>query len=238
MSLFSKGPSKRADPKRTLTAKERHKRFLAIARELSPAGLNPALYDAIAQVGVLDRDLQGPIEGIEFTTEPGPFTHRLCRTVAGQQLSVKAAQSIWSRVLASAPQDANPSALMAYFATASPERLRACGLSGAKARTLAEIGQADLAGQLNSDRLRLLNVTARSQQLCTLWGVGQWTADMMNIFYFGEPDIWPDGDVAARKTLARLTSDRRKTTLTAARFAPYRSYLALYLWRYLDGPSQ
>ncbi|MEM8810884.1 MAG: DNA-3-methyladenine glycosylase 2 family protein, partial [Cyanobacteria bacterium P01_G01_bin.38] len=74
----------------------------------------------------------------------------------------------------------------------------------------------------------------RAQRLTAIWGVGQWTADMMSIFYFGDPDIWPDGDVTARTNLIQLTSARRKTTLTAARFAPHRSYLALYMWRHSD----
>jgi DNA-3-methyladenine glycosylase II len=57
---------------------------------------------------------------------------------------------------------------------------------------------------------------------------------MVNLFYFGEEDIWPEGDVTARKTLISLTSKRRKTVRSAERFAPYRSYLALYMWRWVD----
>jgi DNA-3-methyladenine glycosylase II len=67
-----------------------------------------------------------------------------------------------------------------------------------------------------------------------IWGVGQWTADMLGIFYFGERDIWPDTDLAVWKTLQRLTSRRRKTTLTAAKFSPQRSLLAKYMWRIAD----
>ena len=58
------------------------------------------------------------------------------------------------------------------------------------------------------------------------------------MFWFGEEDIWPDGDVAARKTLEKLTSARRKTHRTALRFAPYRSYLALYMWQWVDAKPQ
>lgn len=93
-------------------------------------------------------------------------------------------------------------------------------------------------GQLDQTELMPLHASQRSDRLTQLWGVGQWTANMMNIFYFGEPDIWPNGDVTARKTLEKLTSKRRKTINTAARFAPYRSYLAFHMWRYVDaGPA-
>lgn len=123
---------------------------------------------------------------------------------------------------------------MAYFAEVEPGLLRACGLSGAKVKAVRAIAEAALSHQLDATELSLLSATERTLRLTALWGVGQWTADMMNIFYFGEPDIWPDGDVAARKTLEKLTSKRRKTARTAALFSPYRSYLALYMWRYVD----
>jgi DNA-3-methyladenine glycosylase II len=79
-----------------------------------------------------------------------------------------------------------------------------------------------------------MNYAERSAALTSIWGVGQWTADMMCMFYFGEHDVWPDGDVGARKTLERLTNRRRSTIRTAQLFAPHRSYLALYMWAHAD----
>ncbi|NEO83884.1 MAG: DNA-3-methyladenine glycosylase 2 family protein [Spirulina sp. SIO3F2] len=159
-----------------------------------------------------------------------PFPERLCRAVVGQQLSVKAAASIWQRVLVHAGEQP----LMDFFHEAKPETLRACGLSAAKARAMGAIATTAQAGKLEGSELATLSVAERTQQLTALWGVGQWTADMMQIFYFGEPDIWPDGDTAARKTLEHLMGQQGQTQQIAAQFAPYRSYLALYLWRYLD----
>ncbi|WP_043527957.1 DNA-3-methyladenine glycosylase family protein [Litchfieldella xinjiangensis] len=187
------------------------------------AGLSPALAEAIAAGGPLTL----------IADDSQPLAERLCRSVAGQQLSVKVARSIWQRVLVAA--DATP--LSEYFCEANTERLRQCGLSAAKTRAICAIASEARAGGLEADALRALDPAARAAHLTALWGVGQWTADMISIFYFGEPDIWPDGDVAARKSLVRLTSARRKTPRTAARFAPYRSYLALYLWRYVDTPA-
>jgi DNA-3-methyladenine glycosylase II len=196
---------------------EIHLRFVEVARELSPE-----LADAIERGGpvTLEADASRPL------------AERLCRSIAGQQLSVKAARSIWVRVVAAAGE----APLTEFFTEANHEALRGCGLSGAKARALCLIAEEARAGRLEADELRDLDHAARSQRLTALWGVGQWTADMISIFYFGDPDVWPEGDVAARKTLERLTSPRRKTLRTAARFAPYRSHLALYLWRHVDAP--
>ncbi|MEM6253019.1 MAG: DNA-3-methyladenine glycosylase 2 family protein [Cyanobacteria bacterium P01_D01_bin.156] len=161
-----------------------------------------------------------------------PFPVRLCRAVAGQQLSVKAAASIWQRVV----QSAADQSLMDYFATVPPDALRSCGLSAAKAKAIGAIAIANHANQLDVVTLSQLDHTERTHCLTQIWGVGPWTADMMGIFYFGAPDIWPDGDTTARKNLEKLTSRRRKTVRTAAHFAPYRSYLALYMWHQADAP--
>ena len=184
--------------------------------------LFPDLHGAIAKLGPL-----------EFPNREGtPFPHYLCRAIAGQQISVKAAASIWGRVEASA----GDGPLLDHFTEANTDILRGCGLSGAKTKTIIAIADTHRSIGLDADELRALGIAERSARLTAMWGVGQWTADMVNMFYFGEPDIWPDGDVAARKTLERLTSRRRKTVRTAERFKPYRSWLALYMWAHVDAP--
>lgn len=194
-----------------------HHRFVEIAE-----GLSPVLADAIARGGPVALRAD----------DSQPLAERLCRSVAGQQLSVKAARSIWSRLL----DTAGEVPLTEFFVETNAEAIRACGLSMAKTRAMCAIAQEARAGGLEADALRALDHTTRSRRLIALWGVGQWTADMISIFYFGEEDVWPDGDIAARKTLERLTSPRRKTVRTAERFAPYRSRLALYMWRHVDAP--
>lgn len=200
-------------------ALEIHQRFVEVARSLSPA-----LADAIAQTSPIHLT----------PNRSAPFPERLCRAIAGQQLSVKAALSIWTRV----KTRAGSQPLVSYLLQASPEELRACGLSAAKAKSMKAVAQAAYEDQLDAQALDLLTHSDRTERLTAIWGVGQWTADMMGIFYFGDPDIWPDGDLAARKMLSDLTSPRRKTIRTAARFAPYRSYLALYMWHQVNAPPE
>ncbi|MEL7367602.1 MAG: DNA-3-methyladenine glycosylase 2 family protein [Myxococcota bacterium] len=193
----------------------------------------PSIHGQLLEVAAdLSPELASVIEGngslrlIRSASESLPV--RLCRAVTGQQLSVKAAHAIWNRV----QHAAGDNDLMTHIARSTPEALRACGLSMAKAKTLQAIAEAEHAGNLDEANLHTLEASERAQALTQIWGVGQWTADMVGIFYFGDPDIWPDGDVTARKMLSRLTSPRRKTVLTAARFAPFRSYLALHMWRH------
>ena len=192
-----------------------HQRFIDIAH-----GLSPALADAMTALGPLALQRRQEV----------PLAEALCRSVAGQQLSVKAARTIWGRVLESAGE--RP--LIEHFAVVEPEELRARGLSMAKARTMRAIAEEARAGRLDAAELGALELQERTVRLTSIWGIGQWTADMMSIFYFGDEDVWPEGDVTARSTLTRLTSRRRKTVRTAQRFAPHRSYLALYMWRHAD----
>jgi DNA-3-methyladenine glycosylase II len=194
-------------------SKEVHQRFINISNEL-----NPDLVVAIRQIGP-----------IEFRPDDSlPLAHRLCRSVAGQQLSVIAARTIWQRVLIAA----DGKDLTEFFNEENTEIMRRCGLSNAKVRAMCGIAEEGRAGKLETDDLRKLSHNERSRELTRLWGVGQWTVDMISIFYFGDEDVWPDGDLAVRKTLEHLTSRRRKTVRTAERFAPHRSWLALYMWEY------
>ncbi len=194
-----------------------HDQLLAAA-----APLFPELHAAIRHQGALKLPRRDDL----------PFPDYLCRAIAGQQISVKAAGAIWNRVEASAGGER----LLDHFCPDNTESLRACGLSGAKTRTIITIAETHRTIGLDTDALRALPIDERTARLTEIWGVGQWTADMMNIFYFGEGDVWPDGDVAARKTLERLTSKRRKTIRTAALFKPYRSWLAYYMWAHVDSP--
>jgi len=170
----------------------------------------------------------GPLKPI--VVDDLPLNIRLSRAVAGQQLSVKAAQTIWQRVVDSAEmQD-----LTAHLSQVDTGTLRNCGLSGSKCKTIKAIAEATDNGQICPIALKDMDKEQRTDRLTEIWGVGEWTANMISMFYFKEADIWPDGDVTARKTLTRLTSPRRKTIRTAARFSPYRSSLARYMWAIAD----
>ena len=165
-----------------------------------------------------------------------PLARYLARGVVGQQLSTRAASTIWGRVeaLGKAEQQSIP-ALALNLPDAT---LLACGLSAGKLKTLKALAEADAAGVLKRQRLARLEPAARAIELTALRGIGPWTADMLALFYFRDPDIWPLGDLAVRKTLERflVTQSRYDLSSAAALFAPHRSVLALYMWRIADNP--
>ena len=161
----------------------------------------------------------------------------LSRVVVGQQLSTHAARSIWSRIETAAAEQGL--GLAALFTTDHTETLRRCGLSAAKVKALAAIGAAAHEGRLSARALARLAHEARHEALCSIWGIGRWTADVTSMFYFREPDIWPDGDLTVRNTFARYVEGHARLSVAdaAALFAPHRSFLALYMWRIADrGP--
>jgi len=162
----------------------------------------------------------------------------LARVIVGQQLSTVAARSIWARIEEAVR--ARDSTMPAFFCARNVRTLRRCGLSRAKARALIEIRKAHEAGLLQSSRLRRMAHAERAEHLQSIWGIGQWTADMASMFFFGDPDVWPEGDAGVYRGLKMIAGRRSRNGLLAIanQFAPYRSFLAVYMWRFLDEEAQ
>jgi len=180
------------------------------------ATLSPALARDIAALGPL---------WFPERADHGPAAF-LARTVVGQQISAAAARSLWARLEREAA--ARDTTIAAFLAATDAAALRACGLSGNKAKAVLAINAAAAAGELAA--LHGLDHAERSARLGRIWGIGPWSCDMLAIFYCRETDIWPAGDLAVQRVFRRYIG-RRRPAKAAARFAPYRSVLALYMWR-------
>ncbi|MBT4932821.1 MAG: DNA-3-methyladenine glycosylase 2 family protein [Rhodospirillaceae bacterium] len=197
-----------------------HEHILTTASEVSPA-----LAEALKGVGVLSLAKPKPSKK---TNTLGYF---LSRAIVGQQLSTKAAASIWQRVEAAVAS--SKSAIPEFFDDDCFDPIRACGVSGSKVKALQGISAAHKAGDLCGKTLAKMDHADRSEQLLKIWGVGQWTCDMASIFFCCCPDVWPQGDVTVQKTFTRLIG-RKKPAKAAQHFAPHRSYLALAMWEIAD----
>jgi DNA-3-methyladenine glycosylase II len=198
-----------------MTTDHLHHRFVATAATLSPA---------------LARDLAacGPVSHPERADHgPGAF---LARAVVGQQISAAAARGIWGRIEDRAR--AEGASVADFLARAGEADLRACGLSRNKAKAVLHIHAAEAAQAIAA--LGALDHAGRCERLRAIWGIGPWTCDMMAIFYYREPDIWPAGDLAVQRVF-RSYLGRRRPAKAAALFAPNRSLLALYMWRLAGG---
>jgi len=196
-----------------------HREFLAIAADISP------------RLRTHMREL-GPVR-IPNRRHLG-LAQFLARVIIGQQVSTKAANTIWSRIKIAAREAEQK--IPQFFTAENAATLRSCGASGNKTKALLAINEAYADGRITAAGLRRLDESERRQTLLALHGVGQWTVDMASMFYFGDRDIWPLGDLAVARTFNRYLDERQLQNADdyVARFAPYRSYLAFYMWRILD----
>ena len=160
---------------------------------------------------------------------PERYFDVLVSSIIGQQLSVKAADTIEARLRA-AVSDFRPSILQEM----DPASMKEHGLSGAKATYIQSLAQSFHDGQIDPHELAKLDNDDVHAKLTALKGVGPWTAEMFLIFGMGRPDVWSPGDLALRRTVGTFFGESADLAEVSNRWRPYRSYASLYLWRYSD----
>ena len=171
----------------------------------------------------------------------GDAFHTLARSIVGQQISVKAADSVWMRVCDTCGE-LSPGAVMRRRAAT----LRACGLSERKVEYLR-----DLAARFANDRVDLSSLASMSDdevvaRLTDIRGIGRWTAEMFLIFNLLRPDVLPLDDLGLLKAIARnylpacapasllKGEGRQRVVELAGNWIPYRSVATWYLWRSME----
>jgi DNA-3-methyladenine glycosylase II len=168
---------------------------------------------------------------------PGDAYGALVRAIVGQQLSTKAAKSIFERLVDYfGGHTPAPSQLL----EADPEEMRAAaGLSRAKVGFLRDLAEHVEDGELQLDQLAELTDAEVADQLIAVKGLGPWTVHMFLIFHLGRRDVLPVGDLGIRRAVQILHGlDELPTAAELERIAepwrPHRSLASLYLWRSLD----
>jgi DNA-3-methyladenine glycosylase II len=162
----------------------------------------------------------------------------LAESIAYQQLSGKAAATIWRRVRALFP---DRKFLDPKLVLATPdEKFRAAGLSRSKIMSLKDLAAKTIDGTVPSSRaLAKMSDEEIIARLTTVRGIGRWTVEMLLLFDLGRLDVWPVADYGVRKGFAK-TFGRRKLptpkqlTKIGEKWRPYRSVAAWYFWRALD----
>ena len=180
--------------------------------------------------------------GPPFTGQRPPASQRfplLVRSIVGQQISVAAADAILGRVVAVLPGPVSPRAILAV----APDDLRSAGLSGGKVRALRALSSSCHEGRLDLTTLDLKGEDAVREELCSVTGIGPWTADMFLMFGLRLPDIWPVGDVALRRGYAILRGlpeipGAAEIASLGDAYRPYRSVVAWYSWAEIDADPQ
>jgi DNA-3-methyladenine glycosylase II len=167
---------------------------------------------------------------------PGDAYGALLRSIVGQQLSTKAASTIYGRMTdifgGHAP---TPRQLLA----ADPDEIRAAGMSRPKIAYLRDLAQHVEEGTLELDRLDELPDEEVSAQLTAIKGLGQWTADMFLMFHLRRHDVLPVGDQGIRRAVQvqyrmRKPPDPKRLEKVARPWRPHRTLACLFLWSSLD----
>ena len=167
----------------------------------------------------------------------GDAFQTLARAIVGQQISVKAAQSVWERLVTAAGAIAPAGLVLMDHAT-----LRSAGLSGRKAEYIQDLARRFHDRSIDPAALPALSDDAIIEQLVNVRGIGRWTADMFLIFNLGRPDVLPVGDLGLQRAMrlhynrGRALSERRMHAI-ARTWAPWRSVATWYLWRSLEPPA-
>jgi DNA-3-methyladenine glycosylase II len=190
---------------------------------------DPVMARLIEQNGaVVRRDLK--------RERPGDAYGTLVRAIVGQQLSTRAAATIFGRVRdLFGGHTPTPKQLLKV----APDKLRAAGLSRAKVDYLRDLAQHVEDGALELELLPELPDEEVAEQLTAIKGLGQWTADMFLMFHLGRPDILPVGDQGIRRAIQveyglRKLPDAKRMRKIAKPWQPYRTLACLYLWSSLD----
>jgi len=203
-----------------------------VKRHAAPAYWNRAKRALARRDAVLARIIRDhPRIALEPRGEPY-FT--LARSIVGQQISVKAAASIWARLVALAPRMLPKQVLEAGYVG-----LVACGLSRRKAEYIADLAHHFIDGSLHVAAWAEMGNEAVIAELVQVRGIGRWTAEMFLIFNLLRPDVLPLDDLGLQRAIClnyfrgRPVSPRTMRRVAAA-WTPWRSVATWYLWRSLD----
>jgi DNA-3-methyladenine glycosylase II len=158
----------------------------------------------------------------------------LSRSIVGQQISLKAADTVWQKILSTVP-----SISAQHIAGADSTALRNCGLSSNKVLYLQHLAQHFVNGSLNVAEWKRLDDDELIAELTQVKGIGRWTAEMFLIFYMMRPDVLPLDDIGLQRAMSMHYNKNRplsklKMRAIAKDWVPWRSVATWYLWRSLD----
>ena len=187
----------------------------------------------LAERDAVLRTLIEGFRGLALASRGDAFT-TLARSIVGQQISVKAAQSVWDR-LAVRLAAVTPESV----ARARKPTLRKCGLSTRKAAYLKDLAGKFLDGALEPAHWNALDDEALIAELTRVRGIGRWTAEMFLMFHLTRPDVLPIADLGLQRAMRLHYNRGRPLSIARMRkigsaWTPWRSVATWYLWRSLD----
>ena len=206
-----------------------------------PAGVTPAYWDeACRHLAKRDRVMKKliPKFGEARLQSRGDAFTTLARSIVGQQISVKAAQSVWNRFVVVV---GGPSTHLAPESVLNQDNpaLRAAGLSARKAEYLTDLARHFESGAVHVPQWQQMDDEAIIDELVAIRGIGRWTAEMFLIFHLMRPNVLPLDDLGLIKGISLGYFSGEPVSRAEARevgdaWAPFRSVATWYIWRSLD----
>ena len=209
--------------RRRITPEGARRKLIKGAREL--ADLDPAMARLLAEDGPLRPTLRP--EG--FPT--------FVRAILAQQVSVKAAATIYGRIEAACGGPLTPEAFLEF----GYDGCRGVGMTGRKSEYALGLADAVASGALDFDTIAAMPDEEAITALTALRGVGRWTAEVYLLLSLGRPDVWPAADLALVVAVGRLLGHQERPSIKEAAAAaeawrPWRGVAALLLWRRYQKP--
>ncbi|MBU3597998.1 DNA-3-methyladenine glycosylase family protein [Polynucleobacter bastaniensis] len=204
-----------------------------IIEEIAPDYWEQACIELMKHDRILKKLI--PKYGSGFLRTRGDAFTTLARSIVGQQISVAAAQSVWSKVLLASKNKINPKNIL----TLSIDDLRAAGLSGRKVEYIRDLAEHFDSGRLHANQWKGMEDEAIIKELCGIRGIGRWTAEMFLIFNMIRPNILPLDDAGLIKAISinyfsGEPVSRHEAREVSANWAPWRTVATWYMWRSID----
>lgn len=179
------------------------------------------------------RQLTQRFDGFALNSRSDAFG-TLARSIVGQQISVKAAEKVWQKVVVAIPET-TPHTVF----NSDENTLRACGLSYRKISYLQDLSRHFIDGILEETSWNEMNDESVIAQLTRVKGIGRWSAEMFLIFHMLRSDILPLDDIGLQRAIrmhynANQPMDKNAMRAIAATWQPWRTVATWYLWRSLD----
>jgi len=172
----------------------------------------------------------GPVELI--SRDPEDLFLFLASTIIGQQLSAKVAGSIWNK-LVNLQKEVGVN-LEDLFSDEHYGELRSCGISRSKIKAIVNLNESIKNKIIIGEVLLNSSYEEVIQKICSMWGLGFWSADMCAMFFCGLPDIYPKNDAAIKQGINLLCDETINAENELLVYSPYRTYICRHIWMGLD----
>ncbi len=170
----------------------------------------------------------------KFLTTRKDIFYSLCKSIIGQQISVAAADTVFSKFKKKAKK-INPS----FVSKLSLSQIKSCGLSRQKAKGIKELAKKIIRKEFNPNYIQKLNDEDAIEYLCALRQIGRWSAEMILLFTYNRSNIWPVQDIGLLRAISnnykkKYLPPKRFVTKLQKKFSPFCSVATWYLWRSID----